>query len=314
MTITLEKIRVFLWRILKGSLIRSRYRKTRKVRTSFINVMDSQMTVDYIISHNCSVARFGDGEFQMISHGLEGGGENDFPVDTFQSFDKELSSLLNNVLTCDRSDLLVCIPYAMLRSDIYKGYNRIFFEREWLGRENFMTGNLAKDKVFGDSLFSRFYLNRRDIKNYAEYLSKLKRIWDKKDVVIVEGRFSRLGVGNDLFDNTNSIRRVLCPARNAFSSYHNILSFIKTSFKSQSPLFLLALGHTATVLAYDLANMGFQAIDIGHIDIEYEWFRMGAKDKVPVKNKYVNEVKEGRILSNMLQDSEYHSQIMADIQ
>lgn len=314
MTITLEKIRVLLWRILKGNLIRYRYWKTRKVRASFLNVMDSKTTVDYIISHKCSVARFGDGEFQMISHGLEGGEKKDFPVDTFQSFDKELSSRLNNVLTCDRSDLLVCIPYAMIRSDIYKGYNRVFFEREWLGRERFLSGILDKDEVFGDSLFSRFYLNRRDIKDYAGYVKNLKRIWDKKDVVIVEGRFSRLGVGNDLFDNTNSIRRVLCPAQNAFSSYSDILNCITSSIKDQYPLFLLALGHTATVLAYDLANMGFQAIDIGHIDIEYEWFKMGAREKVPVKNKYVNEVKEGRIVFDNLHDSEYLSQIISEVE
>ena len=66
MTITLEKIRVFLWMILKGNLIHFRYWKTRKDRSSFLNVMDSKTTVDYIISHKCSVARFGDGEFQMI--------------------------------------------------------------------------------------------------------------------------------------------------------------------------------------------------------------------------------------------------------
>ena len=35
---------------------------------------------------------------------------------------------------------------------------------------------------------------------------------------------------------------------------------------------LIALGPTATILAYDLAEKGVQALDVGHIDIEYEWF------------------------------------------
>ena len=35
-------------------------------------------------------------------------------------------------------------------------------------------------------------------------------------------------------------------------------------------LILISLGPTATVLAYDLSKLGYQAIDIGHTDLEYE--------------------------------------------
>ena len=48
----------------------------------------------------------------------------------------------------------------------------------------------------------------------------------------------------------------------------------------------------ATVLAYDLAKLGYQAVDIGHIDIEYEWMKMGATENVPVKGKFTNEAGE----------------------
>lgn len=34
----------------------------------------------------------------------------------------------------------------------------------------------------------------------------------------------------------------------------------------------ILLDPTATVLAYDLAVQGFQAVDINHVDVEYEWF------------------------------------------
>lgn len=58
-------------------------------------------------------------------------------------------------------------------------------------------------------------------------------------------------------------------------------------------LILIALGPTATVLAYDLSICGYQAVDIGHIDIEYEWFLQKATEKLPVKNKYIGEVNGG---------------------
>ena len=37
----------------------------------------------------------------------------------------------------------------------------------------------------------------------------LKRIWDGKDIVIVEGEKTKLGMGNDLLSNAKSIRRII---------------------------------------------------------------------------------------------------------
>ena len=154
-------------------------------------------------------------------------------------------------------------------------------------------------------------MSRRDIDNYPQYIQLLQQIWDNQDIVFIEGDQSRLGVGNNLFDNAKSIKRVLCPATNAFDKYEDILGYIKKCL-GKDKLYLIALGHTATILAYDLANAGYQAIDIGHIDIEYEWYLMKAKKKIAIPNKYVNEVKEGRINSE-LNDEIYLSQIIQHI-
>ena len=120
------------------------------------------------------------------------------------------------------------------------------------------------------------------------------------------------GVGNDLFATAQSIERVICPKTNAFARYDEILSEVKTRVESDT-LIILALGHTATVLAYDLAALGYQALDLGHIDVEYEWYRMGAKRKVAVPNKYVNEAPQGRIQEVSNLDKQYNSEIVARI-
>ena len=65
-------------------------------------------------------------------------------------------------------------------------------------------------------------------------------------------------------------------------------------------------------MAYDLAKTGRRTLDLGHVDIEYEWFRMGVTEKVPVKDKYVNECRNGKIITQ-IDDSEYLSQIAADL-
>ena len=69
---------------------------------------------------------------------------------------------------------------------------------------------------------------------------------------------------------------------------------------------------TATCLSYDLSQCGYWAIDIGHVDVEYEWFKMKAKGRVPIKNKYVAESKE-RYITDSRVDKLYESQIIAKI-
>ena len=97
-----ETIKVLLWRLTKGNLIHIQYRKTAKERERMHNILTSEETVQYIIDHKCSVARFGDGEFQMIEHGMRGGDANSFGVDSFQQFDTKLSIRLSDVLAYQR--------------------------------------------------------------------------------------------------------------------------------------------------------------------------------------------------------------------
>lgn len=47
---------------------------------------------------------------------------------------------------------------------------------------------------------------------------------------------------------------------------------------SKDRLILLSYGMTATVLAYDLAKLGYWAVDLGHLDLEYEWYLHGAEE------------------------------------
>ena len=92
--------------------------------------------------------------------------------------------------------------------------------------------------------------------------------------------------------------------------YDEILKTVKEG--SDSRLVILALGMTATVLAYDLAKKGIRALDLGHIDIEYEWYRMNASHKIPVANKVIAEVVGGKNVQSS-NDIDYLSQIIKRI-
>ena len=73
------------------------------------------------------------------------------------------------------------------------------------------------------------------------------------------------------------------------------------------------MGPTATVLAYDLTKYGYQAVDIGHTDIEYELYLRNATKIIPIPYKYVNEAKNGNINISDITDKNYNNQIIYKI-
>jgi glycosyltransferase family protein len=142
----------------------------------------------------------------------------------------------------------------------------------------------------------------------AVRFKELRRIWAKRSCVFVEGEHTGMGVGNDLFKNAARIRRIIAPAENAFHSYDAILKECRG--QPADTLFLLALGPTATVLAYDLCRLGFQAVDVGHVDLEYEWFLRGEGRRTLVEGKYNNEMPEAAY-PEAIEDETYLGQIIA---
>ena len=161
-----------------------------------------------------------------------------------------------------------------------------------------------------DACITRPYIRNKDKKHSEQLFEGLKGIWYQRDVVIVEGVYSRLGVGNDLFRDVKTLRRIICPPKDAYDKYDEILNASMEIEKDC--LFLLSLGPTATVLAYDLHEAGYQTIDLGHIDLEYEWYLRGTTERVPLDNKSVNELEvQGDLESNL--DEEYEKQIINKI-
>ena len=117
-----------------------------------------------------------------------------------------------------------------------------------------------------------------------------------------------MGRGNDLLNNARSIKRIIAPTLNAFDKYDTLFELAKQQPKES--LFLICLGPTATILAYDLAESGYQAIDSGHLDVEYEWFLKNADERIKIDGKYVLEAVGGTETGNQT-DTEYENQIIA---
>lgn len=278
-----------------------------------IKIMNPYQTLETIVENKISLSRFGDGEIHMISSLLND--KSKLPETSFQRYDEQLAIRLHEILYNGSSERhMVGIPYSFIEYDNYSLATDNYWKRVWVEDCSKKIDRLFNTKTrYCDSTFTRFYIDRNTsyrIEVLPNTIKMLKRLWDCQDVCIIEGALTRLGVGNDLFDNCKSIRRIIAPSTNAFAKSEEILK--EAVKQDKSVLFLIALGHTATVLAYDLAMSGYWAVDIGHVDVEYEWYLMGVHEKTSLKNKYVNEVPDGKTPLDIF-DPTYEAQIITRI-
>lgn len=266
------------------------------------HILDASVAIDKIINEHKSIARFGDGEFAIMMKQER---------QKFQHLDDHLAQRLYEVLHSNNPQLLIGIANNYGSLDKYNANGK-------LGIRLYMTDEVRashkllidSDRVYYDAYMSRPYALFQD--NYTDApqkrFSHLKQIWQDRKVIFVEGSLTRLGVGNDLFDNAHSIQRIIAPPTSSFDKYNAIL---EASLKYAEPdtLFLLAIGPSAGVLAYDLCKNGYQAVDIGHVDLEYEWFLQGKGSRCAVPTKYNNEFYGGDIVEP-IHDEKYMSQIL----
>ncbi len=263
------------------------------------HILSIEETIEKVVSEHKSLARLGDGEFSVIA-GVKRW--------NFQGVSDVLADKLKNVLSNTDSGLMV---------GLHPTFYMNLFDLEDEGADGvraYMTPEvrrlhaslLKRDVEYANALFHRI--------ESEEDVERLRKIWHKKDCVFIEGTHTCMGVGNDLFDNCKSIERIIGPAENAVNVYDRIMDEARKQPKDK--LFLLALGPTATALAYDLFLEGYQAIDIGHVDLVYEKYLRNQPDlfnlRIPYKYCNIDERVSGREIEDVT-DSKYLSEIIAKV-
>ena len=261
-------------------------------------------TIKEILENNKSICRFGDGEFACISGKLR--------AKFTTKYYPELAERLIEVLNSNEEGLMIAL------ADNYGNLDK-YSEQSVREIRHYMTEDVRRehnkllnpDREYYNAYITRPYVLWKDSdRNAAARFDKLKQIWDKKDCVIIEGNQTRMGIGNDLFDNAASIKRIIAPAIDAFEKYDEILEAALN--QSEDARYILALGPVATVLAYDLYKSGRQALDMGHVDLEYEWFLQGKGVRQAVPTKFNNEFDGGTGVID-IHDEVYESQIVENV-
>lgn len=270
---------------------------TFQARIPAIIVKDIGQTLDYVIENQSSIIRFGDGEMDLMLG-------KSIP---YQVYDENLASQLKEIISLQSDEKLVIgLPNVFADRSNFTPAAEAF----WKGHlEHHLKDyvELARADWYGTTFVSRPYIDYVDKSQSFSQFEKLKQIWKDKDILIVEGVTSRSGVGNDLFDGANSIKRIICPSHNAYARIEEIQEAVLQY--AENRLILCMLGPTAKILSYNLFKKGYRVLDIGHIDSEYEWMKMGVDTKVKLHHKHTAEHNFDQDIE-FIEDEAYNSQVL----
>lgn len=228
-------------------------------------VLNQFESIEAILNSNKSVARFGDGEFNLILGNSIG----------FQEYDEKLAQRLKDVLMCQDEDMLIGIYRFGSLADINE-QSRAYWR-------TFMAHH--REKLYQLIDFNRTYINagltifgietedHRTAECRAEtekYYNLVRQIWQDKDITIIKGEGTETFKTN-IYDNAKSVSYLYGPKENAFRDYDRILAEAKKLPKDR--LIIAQLGPTAKVLAYDLHKAGYRVLDLGHMGKAYHWLK-----------------------------------------
>ena len=166
-------------------------------------ILSINETLNLILEKNLSVIRFGDGEISIINNENLG----------FQKKNKELAEKLKLIIQAKKSGLLICVPGIFGNLDKFTKKSFWFSLHHLFKHRHEWMNLLSKEEIYGDAFITRPYLTYKDRSDVKNTFEKLFSIWTGKEIILVEGEKSRLGVGNDMFEKAVSIQRILSPPK-----------------------------------------------------------------------------------------------------
>lgn len=274
------------------------YLYKKKVLKNKIKVMTIDETLDALLNTDKSLVRFGDGEIVILKGvNLE-----------LQKANAQITENLIRILGYQHENLMVSIQGVFDGVEKYQEKSSLFWKDHLLFCRKIYNRYCNQEKVYCDTAVTRCYYVFKDKSLCGGWFEKFKRVWKDKDIVVVEGERTHNGVGNDLFVHARGINRIICPPSNAYDVYDKILE--ECEKVSKDKLFLISLGVTAKMLAEDLFLQGYRVLDIGNLDMEYEWYLSKAEKKMEIgKHKII-----GIPANEEAGYSEYLQQIIARIE
>ncbi len=235
-----------------------------------LKILSEVESLKRIRDDRLSIGRFGDGEFQLM-----GGNKIEF-----QKRNLSLRMLLRQAFTdLSMPNYVVGIPTLLMQTEDP-------ISNIW--RESIKAGDIHRLLQLERAYHSAF-ISRPDSlgPEAADAEPDIWNLW--RDIVrgrrIVLVQSKDVGVNQEKFlAEATSIKLVKAPCAHAFTQYDYLKE--QVGEHDAESLFLISLGPTATVLAYELAAVGWQGIDIGQLwkFIEFHLTGRSTPDKATLRS------------------------------
>lgn len=257
-------------------IIKKKEKLLKDMKESKIDILSTEESLNKLLQGK-SIANFGDIELDFIIG-------NDVK---FQAHNERLAEKLKEILKSTQDFCLIGIPDEINRFENLTEESENFWINNMYENRDIWIEYIHENMQYCTSNISRIYVRREDRSNCGKYFSMLKNVWADKKLLICEEEQARIGVSNDLLDGAKSIKRILCSSEEAFNKYDELLSTIKA--ESKDTIVLIELGPIGTLLAYDLAKEGYQALDLKHFDTEYALYKKNSIKQNSDSNETSNE-------------------------
>jgi hypothetical protein len=191
------------------------------------------------VREGLGLARYGDGEIKL-ARGRDAKSQHGDPV---------LAKALARILIAPPNNCLVCIPNVASptpKAAFWTPYG-----------EKQVARLYDPHRVYGSS-----FITRPDSAPWIDtpdYWAAMIDTWRGLDVVLVRGSSKSLTAAD--LGAAKSVREMVVSRQHAWDDYGELLA----TLMGESRRVILCLGATATVLAWELAAYGVQALDLGHV-------------------------------------------------
>lgn len=232
-------------------------------RLPHLNVLEEEDTINLLMNEPKSFARYGDGEVDIMKG-------RDVP---FQDFNDELARKMKQQLIEKRDDLYVGLNSSYFHTATkYSKRNHRYYRIYGTELRRYFNDICDQSNTYLDACCFGGYFRQAEDFDIEAHFKKVKQLFKGKNIAIVCGKGILDSLDYDLFELCDNRIVVDAPKKNAFMEYDTIIKDI-TLKVPKDYLVCIILGMTATVLAGDLAKLGYIAWDIGHAAKDYDAYR-----------------------------------------
>ena len=222
-----------------------------------LKVKDEWETIYKLIETRCSIARYGDGENKLTA------GRRCKP----QEHKPKITSRLRDILVSNSEDCLIAIPNVFNGLPGQEG-EKVHEYWHSVARKDAFNKYYDPQKQYYSSFITR--PDNAPVINTIEYWELMKKLWEGEKVCIVQGEHGAFCKDPTFLEGADIVGDIRGPSAHAWKEYDSILS--RCLKMPKGTVFVIGLGPTATVLAYDLSVKGYRALDLGHVGRFYRKF------------------------------------------